>query len=498
VSAKTVLWRQMMEAYQLNEATETYHTRQKVLERLLHCIWSEQLFRKVLKAEGKDLAISSPGWWNLEAGPDFRNAEFYLDGKRISGDVEIHLNSGDWYAHRHHLDPRYNQVALHVVLYSSHRNCITQDGRQILELEMKDYLMEELRLLQQKIPVYQFPFGPETNVRLCRRFLEEHDDSSIERILDSAGDSRLLRKKEQFSRRAQENDFNQAFYEALMEGMGYKQSRFAFRELSHRVPVSELLKHDLPNRHGIDAMAAILLGTAGLLQDLSQIRLDPPDQETAAYVEKLFEYWKRFAPQFRPKTLVGFCWYPSSTRPANFPARRLTAVAAFFHYQGTGLLPLLLDPLQQMELTGKALRNVFKKWLDLFAKPIHLYWSYHYQFERKKLSIPVRLIGKERGRILTVNVVIPALLSHASATANKSLEQVLQFTYRNHPRLSQNSITRLMEHRLFGSRDKARRFISTAHRQQALHHFFYDFCDNRESLCSRCGLINEKMGNDID
>ena len=53
--------------------------------------------------------ISSPGWWNLEAGPDFRNAELFVDGNRICGDVEIHLSSGEWYQHRHHLDPRYNQ-----------------------------------------------------------------------------------------------------------------------------------------------------------------------------------------------------------------------------------------------------------------------------------------------------------------------------------------------------------------------------------------------------
>jgi Protein of unknown function (DUF2851) len=487
-----------MDSYRLQEPQEKYHPREKVLERLLHCIWSEQLFRKLLVVEGKQLAISSPGWWNLEAGPDFRNAELYLNGIRLTGDVEIHLNSSDWYAHRHHLDPRYNQVILHVVLYRSHKVCISEDGRHIPELEMKDYLIEELKLLQKRIPVYEFPFGPEKNVRLCRKFLEEHEDAAIERILDSAGESRMQHKKEQFGKTLRSTNFNQAFYQSLMEGMGYKQSRYAFRELAHRIPVSELLKYDLPSRHGIDAMAAVLLGTAGLLQDLSQIQLDPPDRETALYVEKLFDYWKRSAPEFRSRTLVGFCWYPSSTRPANFPARRLTAVAAFFHYHGKELLPLLLGPLQQADLSRQGYRKILLRWLELFAKPIHLYWSYHYQFERKKLVIPVRLIGKERGRILTVNVILPALLSHANMTADKSLEQLIDFVYRHHPRLSQNSITRLMEHRLFGNSEKARRFIFTAHRQQALHHFFYDFCDNKERLCSRCGLVNGREAREFD
>ena len=67
----------------------------------------------------------------------------------------------------------------------------------------------------------------------------------------------MQRKKEQYQELLQQTDFTQAFYETMMEGMGYKQSRFAFRELAKRIPIQELLKHDLPNRHGIDAMAAI-------------------------------------------------------------------------------------------------------------------------------------------------------------------------------------------------------------------------------------------------
>ena len=149
-----------MEIYLLNEPRAKYPERQRILERLLHCIWSEQLFRKSLMVANKTIVISSPGWWNLEAGPDFRNAELFLDGQRLCGDVEIHLNSADWYNHRHHEDPRYNQVILHVVLYKSEICCLKQNGEAILEFEMKDSLLEELRLLQQKIPIYQFPFGP--------------------------------------------------------------------------------------------------------------------------------------------------------------------------------------------------------------------------------------------------------------------------------------------------------------------------------------------------
>jgi hypothetical protein len=481
----------MMEAFQVSEQQEKYPTQQKVLERLLHCIWSEQLFRKSLQVEGKTLLISSPGWWNLEAGPDFRNAEIFLDGARFCGDVEIHLHSGDWYHHRHHQDPRYNNVILHVVLYSSQSACFKENGERIQELEMKDQLLEELRMLQKKIPIHQFPFGPETNVRLCRKFIEENNDEEIVRILDSAGDLRMRRKKEAFLERIRAGDFEQAFYEGLMEGMGYKQSRYAFRELARRVPFAELIKQDLPKRRGIDSMAAVLLGTAGLLQEYSQISMQNTDPETSTYVGELFGYWRKVSSRYEPHRLIGFCWYPSSTRPANFPARRITAVAAFFHYHGSNLLPLFLTPLEHAEPNARSVRTVLKLWIGLFSKPIHLYWSYHFQFDCVKFSAPKRLIGRERAKILIVNLVLPALLAYADVRGDSRLEHLLHTIYRFHPKLADNSITRLMEHRLFGNRDKSRTFLKTAHRQQALHHFFYDFCDNREASCSRCELRNE-------
>ena len=475
-----------MEITLLQERRANYPEREKVLERLLHCIWSEQLFRKTLEIGGKSLVISSPGWWNLEAGPDFRNAEIFLDGVRFSGDVEIHLNSDEWYHHGHHQDSRYNQVVLHVVLYSSHKFATKQNGENILELEMKDCLLEELRLLQQKIPIYQFPFGPEVNVRLCRKFLEEQDQESLIKILDSAGDLRMRRKKEDFKRRIEQDGFDQAFYEGVMEAMGYKQSRYAFRELAKRVRLDELMRFDMPNRRGTDAMAAILLGTAGLLQDVGQSSFDP---ETGHYIQEICKYWRRAEQTFQQRRLVGFCWYPSSTRPANFPARRLTAIASLFHYFGHSLIPLLLKPIQQAD-SGRTCR-VVREWLELFSKPLHIFWSYHFQFDGHKFSAPKKLIGKERSKIIVVNVVLPSLLAFAEMQGDNRLEANLHRIYREHPLLCENSITRLMKHRLFGVTDRAKTLIRTAHRQQALHHFFFDFCDNRDASCSRCELKQE-------
>ncbi len=51
------------------------------------------------------------------AGPDFRDAVLARpDGSYVYGDVELHLRPAGWHAHGHASDPRYNGLALHVVL----------------------------------------------------------------------------------------------------------------------------------------------------------------------------------------------------------------------------------------------------------------------------------------------------------------------------------------------------------------------------------------------
>jgi len=35
------------------------------------------------------------GAWNLQGGPDFRGARLVLDGREITGDVEVHFHTAD-------------------------------------------------------------------------------------------------------------------------------------------------------------------------------------------------------------------------------------------------------------------------------------------------------------------------------------------------------------------------------------------------------------------
>ncbi|MBU6399268.1 MAG: DUF2851 family protein, partial [Verrucomicrobia bacterium] len=87
-------------------------------ERLLQQIWHHQRLRRdhLTTLDGHRVRVLHPGFWNREAGPDFRGAILQLDnGPARSGDVEIDRQTGGWHGHRHHQNPDYDQVILHVV-----------------------------------------------------------------------------------------------------------------------------------------------------------------------------------------------------------------------------------------------------------------------------------------------------------------------------------------------------------------------------------------------
>lgn len=88
-------------------------------ERLLQKMWARRDYDGVAlhTAAGAAVRVIEPGQWNLLGGPDFRRARIEIDGRVVTGDVELHLSASDWDAHGHARDPAYAGVVLHVVLF---------------------------------------------------------------------------------------------------------------------------------------------------------------------------------------------------------------------------------------------------------------------------------------------------------------------------------------------------------------------------------------------
>ena len=116
-------------------------------ENLLHFIWKLQLFstKKIMSTKGEIICIESAGFQNFNSGPDFLNAKIEINGQLWAGNVEIHVNSSDWYVHNHEIDENYDSVILHVV-WEHDVDVFRKTNNAIATLELKNYISKEVLL----------------------------------------------------------------------------------------------------------------------------------------------------------------------------------------------------------------------------------------------------------------------------------------------------------------------------------------------------------------
>lgn len=88
-----------------------------ISELLLHWIWQKRLYHaEALRTlEGEAVEVISPGRASEGGGPDFIGSEVRIGQMRWVGSIEIDRTPTQWYAHRHHENPQYRTVVLHVV-----------------------------------------------------------------------------------------------------------------------------------------------------------------------------------------------------------------------------------------------------------------------------------------------------------------------------------------------------------------------------------------------
>lgn len=68
-----------------------------------------------VSVKGHSIQILSCGRINHHEGPDFINMAIMINGIIHIGNGEFHRKNSDWIKHKHHLDPLYNNLILHIV-----------------------------------------------------------------------------------------------------------------------------------------------------------------------------------------------------------------------------------------------------------------------------------------------------------------------------------------------------------------------------------------------
>lgn len=439
-------------------------------ESVLQQIWLHQRLRRdeFATADGRKVRVLHPGFWNREAGPDFRKAVIQFDGApAVEGDIEIDLEAGGWKGHGHAGNPNYGNVVLHVIWEES-----PADPGSLPKLVLKNCLDSPLAEL-----THWFGGGesrqPECLKGECSAPLKALPTEVLRELLGQAARIRFQRKASQFAARARECGWEQALWEGLFGALGYKNNVWPMRRLAELIGVFRPLdRKEPPSRFVLQAR---LLGLSGLLPRELTRELRATDN----YLRQLWDHWWREADQFEAHALPKSLWKLNGIRPANYPHRRLAlaghwlADSQFFAKLENWAVGFVKTGGEVESLAG-ALRAIDP----------NDFWSRHWSFNSKTLPEPQPLIGPQRVTDIAINVILPWLWIRAGAGKNQALQTTIEKRYFAWPAAEDNSALKLARQRLLGG-DKSPNFRSAAD-QQGLLQIVRDFCDHSNALCRDC------------
>ncbi|MBQ0031758.1 MAG: DUF2851 family protein [bacterium] len=215
-----------------------------ITERHVQAIWYDAALRPkhLTTRRGSEVRVVSPGEWNLEAGPDFRNAvlEVGKERRRIVGDVEVHLCPSDWDFHRHGVDPNYRNVVAHVTWGCGPVPGSLPSGA--ISIWLGRFVQSNTTFAPEQIDLMAYPYARlPSGMRPCEEKIGRDPDLA-RRLLAEAGRHRLRMKARRMSGRlcAVQSGRRQVFYEEVMTALGYKRNQAQFRHVAERVPIREL------------------------------------------------------------------------------------------------------------------------------------------------------------------------------------------------------------------------------------------------------------------
>lgn len=338
-------------------------------ELLLHWIWQKRLYHaEALRTlEGEPVEVISPGRASEGTGPDFVGAELRLKGMRWAGSIEIDLTPAQWYAHRHHENPQYRAVVLHVVWEATGSATTVDDLGRAMPILPLAPAVPEAQLRRLSPAKASFP---------CAGLARLAPEALWHALYETWAEHRLRARHQTY--RSTEELF-QAFWEALAYSFGVPQGEL-FREIARALPWAWLQRYAEPL---LDKEAA-LLGVAGFLE-----RLEPPLEP---YEESLSARW-RYLVQKHGLQVLSLRWRPS--RPMAAPPLRLAMLAALLD-QYPRLATLLEAPPTQLPLPSP-------------------YWQQHWS-PQKKLSSPLRKPSAFLLRSLQINALYPFAIYYLRAS----------------------------------------------------------------------------------
>ena len=471
-------------------------------EKLLHCLWYDPRWRpaRFRTLDGRPVVVHSPGRWNVHPGPDFLQASMTIgDDERLRGDVEMHRYASGWTAHRHHVDPRYDNVILHVFLWNDRKDQAASraNGQPIAQVALENFLPRPLLSYRADVVLEDYPRRNVPFPGRCYETLRSAGPDQVRAFLDRAGDVRLRQRMWRWTPRLSEAGADQAAYEAVMRGLGSTGHRQHFQELARAIPWQEAQGC----LAGVTASArrlaaeALLLGLAGLLPAVDHAK--GFDDDTRRYVDDLHKHWLGFPAAVRQRAWHTVNWRQPNVRPANSPERRLAGMACLLAgFQGTNILDAAVSLFRDAEAGNSEPRGLCRALTSLFTCAGPSYWSRRTRFGSRP-GRPLHLIGAGRALTVVVDALLPAMALHAQHHADASLRDAVQSCYEVAPRLPDNHALRYMARRLLGDDASLLPLIEGARQQQGLLQVLMDHCGNDEGDCQGCDFPLDGSGHAV-
>lgn len=415
-------------------------------EEFLHYLWKFRQFQQLdLKtSEGEAVSILKTGIHNHNSGPDFSDARIQIGEQLWAGNVEIHINSSDWYKHSHQHDAAYGNVVLHVV-YEHDKEVLDQNEQPIPTLQLKGLFDEYLYWRYEQLVGTR-------EVIPCAQQFPAVDDFKKETMLERVLVERMEEKSALIEDIWQQNnkDWNETFYQWMARGFGLKVNAEPMLVLARSLPQNILAKH----KDSLFQLEALLFGVSGMLEE--------EDDDYARELNKEFQFLQN---KYGLQSLKPSIWKFARLRPPAFPGVRIGQFAALIH-RSENLFSKIL---------GTGSLQVLKQ---LLSDSPSIYWREHYRFglEHKRTQAGM---GENFQQILVINVIIPFLFIYGKVKDEPFYRQ-RAMDLLDQMQAEDNTITRI--YRDLGMQ------ISSGFQSQAVIQWYNNYCSSKKCLNCTVGI----------
>ncbi len=414
-------------------------------EKFISYLWKSRCLNPDLcTTSGEQLLVQHPGDQNTDSGPDFFNSRLRIGATQWAGNIEIHVQSSDWYRHGHQDDPAFDNVILHVV-YEYDKPVFRKDGTELPTLVVGSNFPQ--RIFDRYLDIIS-----NANAIPCLRQLREIPPALIRIWAPALALERWMNRSENLLRFWEKtgNNWEETIYQYMASCFGFKINQSAFELLARSIPVKLIYAVSDSRLH----TEALLFGQAGFLEN-------PSEEE---YPLELFRCYHFLKGKYQLQPVQPALWKFLRLHPLNFPTVRISQFADLI-YKIKGNFYGILEP---RTLTGC---------MDLLQLTASEYWDSHFVFNKTSPG-GTKKLGQSGKECLIINGILPLMFFFGTMKDQSDLRE-LPFDMLEHLPPEKISVIKIWQN--------AGMEPQNALESQALLQLKSSYCDKKRCLECRFG-----------